>query len=333
MRGKWLLLAASAVLVAVAAGAIVAWRRDHAARQPQAQTAPAPPAAPSGEIALSGRIRAQHVEYVDAGVSGSVEQFFADIGQEVFEGQLLARISNQGLETARETAQRAADTAQDKINQIEAAIISARLESSRARADAIRARAEFDRHDKIYRRQRMLFAEGATPRLTYEKSEREFNDAKTEFDSLDQLAKQAEERSAQLLKDLEAAKRSFDDKSSQLEGVKDDLRAGEVRSPVTGTVVSRKGVTGDTIEAGSESARLFGIATDLAALEVVLEPEPPVLQALKAGVPALVILADVPEPLNGSVKAVQGNEAVVEFVSPNPLVKPGMTAQVRLRLG
>jgi hypothetical protein len=35
--------------------------------------------------------------------------------------------------------------------------------------------------------------------------------------------------------------------------------------------------------------------------------------------------------MQGKVKALQGGLAVVEFTSPNPAVRPGMTAQVRIK--
>jgi multidrug efflux pump subunit AcrA (membrane-fusion protein) len=178
----------------------------------------------------------------------------------------------------------------------------------------------------------MLYGEGATPRLTYEKTEKEFNNARTEFESLDQLAKQAEDRITALMNDLTAAKRALEEKSEELEGASEDVRGAEVRSPVTGTVVARHGVIGDEIEAGSQSAQLFEITTDISALEVVLEPEPPILARLRPEMPALVILADVPEPLNAVVQKIEGNQVIVAFTSPNSIVRPGMNAQVRVRL-
>ena len=33
----------------------------------------------------------------------------------------------------------------------------------------------------------------------------------------------------------------------------------------------------------------------------------------------------------GTVKEVEGSQATVTFTSPNPVVKPGMTAQVRIK--
>jgi multidrug resistance efflux pump len=331
MRGTWLLVSASAILLAIAAGAISYWREQRAVRDaPQAQQTE--PAALQGEVSLPGKIQAQQLSWVDAEVTGRIQELLVSEGEEVYEGQLLARITNQGLETARETAQAAVDSYQERINKIEAAILAGRLEVSRARADATRARSEYDRTEKAFRRQKLLNSEGATPRQVFERSEKEFEGARVEFESLEQLARQSEDRVAQLLKDLEGAKKILEDKSNQLEDAQEDLKAAEIRSPVTGLVVTRKGEIGSDIEMGAESARLFGIATDLASLDVVLDPEPPVLKVLRTGMPALVIVADTPEPLTGTLREIKGNQAIVEFTSPTPLIKPGMTAQVRLKL-
>jgi hypothetical protein len=34
----------------------------------------------------------------------------------------------------------------------------------------------------------------------------------------------------------------------------------------------------------------------------------------------------------GAVKAIQGEQVIVAFTNPNPAVKPGMTAQVRIKV-
>jgi hypothetical protein len=46
-----------------------------------------------------------------------------------------------------------------------------------------------------------------------------------------------------------------------------------------------------------------------------------------------VIAADLTmEGMPGSVKEIKGNQAIVEFTSSNPALKPGMTAQARINL-
>ncbi len=328
MRGKWVLISASVILVAIAAGALSVLRRESAPR-PAPNPAAAPPAPLPSEVSLPGPIQAQHVISVRSPVAGTIDVVQAEPGQEVAEGQVLARIGNKGLETAREMATAASEAAQDRVSKLESAIVAARLEASRARADATRARGEYDRAERVYARQKMLQAEGATPRLVYEKSEREYQKAQAESGSLEQLAKQAEEQVQGLLEQWQNAKKILDDKNRQLDEAQQAAVAGEVRSPATGLVISRTGETAKEIEEGIE---LFRIATDLAALEVVLEPEPPVLARIAPGMPAFVVVSDVQsDGFAGSVKDIQGTQVLVDFTSPNPAIRPGMPAQVRLK--
>src|SRR5882724_7296372 len=126
MRGKWFILSASVVLVALVAVAAVMLRRVSAEKMKSA-AAEAPAHAPLPDIHLSGKIRAQQVVGVPPPLDGSVAAFYADVGQEVFEGQLLARIANMGLETGQQAAQKEAETAQSRVNSMESEIIAARL--------------------------------------------------------------------------------------------------------------------------------------------------------------------------------------------------------------
>jgi HlyD family secretion protein len=292
----------------------------------------APIAPPSPEVRLSGKIRARNVIDVAPPVEGVVGAFFVDVGQEVFEGQLLARISNEGLDTGQQIAQRTLDSAQSRLETIESDLVSARLEASRSRADATRASAEFERLDKIYRRQQMLLAEGATPRLTYEKANRDFDLAQTEFRNLERVAGAAESHIAGLVKSLDAVKREVADKSADLEKTKAGVGAAEVLSPVQGIVIARNGEVGQAV--ALDKPDFFRIATELSQLEVVLDPDPHSMSRIQPGQAALVSLPDqAAEGMLGTVKSIEGAQVIVAFANPNPAVKPGMTAQVRIKVG
>ena len=331
MRGKWVLISISIVLLAVAAGAISRLRHSPAeATAPPVKTAEHP--AQADELSLAGKIEAQQVVTVPSASGGSVAEFQAEVGQEVYEGALLARITNQALETADETARSALELAQSRVEKAGAAIIAARLEATRARADAIRARGEFDRAQRTYQRQKMLNSEGATPRLTYEKSERDYQASQSESNSLEDLARVSENRVSELIKEQEAAKRVLEDKLKDAEDAKSSLAAAEVHSPVDGLVIERKGEVGKDLSA-EEQAGFFKIAVNLSELQVRLNPDPEALKHLKPGAPAIVIVADqAAEGIPAVVKEIQGNTAVVTFTNPNPIVKPGMSAQVRIKL-
>jgi multidrug efflux pump subunit AcrA (membrane-fusion protein) len=330
MRGKWVLISVSLVLLAVAAGALSHLRRSAVQATAPPVTVPAKPVV--DEVSLPGKIEAQQVVLVESASGGSVAEFQADVGQEVTEGALLARISNQALQSADENARAAVEMAQARVEKAGAAITAARLESTRAHADAIRARGGFDRAQRTYQRQKMLHAEGATPRLTYEKSERDYESAQTESDSLEKLARVAEDRVSELVKEQESAKRILEDKLKDAEDAKTNLVAAEVRSPVDGQVVERRGEVGKELTQ-QDQAELFRIAVNLSELQVRVNPDPDALKRMKAGDQAMVIVADLGgEGIPATVKTVEGSTATAAFTSPNPVVKPGMSAQVRIKM-
>jgi multidrug resistance efflux pump len=331
MRGKWLLFSGIAVLVAIAAGTLSLLRRSVTSEPRLVVPAPSPSPPAGAEVSLPGKIRAHKVITVAAPIDGTIEFVAGDVGQEVYEGQLLAQIKNTGLETAHQEATAEAEQAQTRLNTLQGNLIAGRLEASRAHADASRSRTEFDRAEKAYLRQQMLYNQGATPRLVFEKAQKEFQLAQGEFQGLDQVARLADERIASLQKEVDGARRALAEKNQALEDAQQNLAACEIHSPVDGLVVARSKQPGE--EVSQEVKDLFQIAVDLDWLEVVLEPEPPVLERIRPGQEALVQVAEIPtEGLPGKVREIKNGEVVVDFASPSPAVRPGLTAQVRIKL-
>ena len=326
MRARWWIVSAVAV---VAIGAVLALRRKPVPPAPTRQTA-ALAAEATGNVTIQGKIRPQHVVGVGASVPGFIEAFLADPGEDVYQGQALARIGAQGLESNREAAAGALERAQTQVGTAEAALASARLELSRAEADATRSRLNLDRVEKIFNRQQILFREGATPRLTYEKAEADYTAAVKDYEIMDTAARTGRERVQASLKDVEAARKIADDKRAALQDAEDGLAASQVESPVDGYIVAREGEIGkDAAEFGD---KLFTIATDLFALEVVLQPKAEILKHIIPGMPATVNILDLENAaFQGTVKEVRDadHQVIVEFGCNNPAVKPGMVADVR----
>jgi multidrug resistance efflux pump len=328
MRGKWLFISALAIVLGIAAGALSLRRRS----------APAAPVQPNAallvrrnEITLAGNIQPQHVVTIGAGVEGNIEVFLADAGEEVFEGQVLARIGSAGLETTREQAQADAEHAQDLVTRAEASVNAARLESSRADAMAQRSRLEMDRAQKVYDRQTTLHKAGATPRIVFEKAQAEFTAAQASFETIDKAARAAHDTLQQTMDHFAAAKADAAQKAARLEESQAAFQAAEVRAPTAGTIVGRKGEVGKPAEEAGD--QMFRIATDLYALEVRLEPKPDELARIHPGQEALVLLLDLPGTgLQGTVKEIKDGAVTVEFAGAIPGIKPGMRADVRLKL-
>jgi len=329
MRGKWLLFAGAVILAGAGAGALSLLRRSSPPAQLKA-AAPAPVFGP--EIGFSGKVQARNLVAVAAATEGTVEEFAAEVGQEVFEGQLLARLRNTALETAVERAQAEFDRAQSRVTTVEANLIAARLEASRADADRNRARADAEKAEKTWLRQQLLHKEGATPRLVFERAQKEYLALKDEHETLTELAASTDERARSLMKEIDAARKTLDEKSEDLDLAKEDMQATEIYSPVDGILVARRGEAGAEVNPSMKD--LFQIAVDLSSLEVVVEPDPPALARIRAGQPATVRLSEMAnEPIPASVREVKGTQVLVEFTSPNPAIRPGLTAQVTIKIG
>jgi multidrug resistance efflux pump len=331
MRGKWILFAGITILLAVAAGALSVYRHNLVVKPPPPSKETTQTLAPPvTDVSLTGLVQAQRVVNVPTPVEGIVESFSAEIGQDVFEGQLIAHIRNTKLESAVEGATLELERLQARVHELEAGIVTGRLEFSRAGADASRARSEFDRADKAYQRQRMLIKEGATPRLVFEKAELEYNTAKDDLDTKQKLAQHGEERVDALNRDLDAAKRALEEREQTLERAKAEVGAGDVRAPVDGIVISRRGQAGDQVNRTMDD--LFRIAVAISALEIAVQPEPAVVPRIKVGQPAAIHLAEAPNEIAGTVREIKDGRVIIDFISPTTAIKPGLSAQVRIKL-
>lgn len=327
MRGKWLLAVGVLVILGIGAGTL-------SRRLRRAPAAPGPKAAEivqRKEIAIPGTVRAQHVTGVGAEIDGNIEAFAVDVGDEVFEGQLLARIGSAGLETQRQEAATAAENAQQQVGTAEAAVASARLEASRADADMQRSRANTERAKATFDRQTLLHSKGATPRLKYEAAVQDYETAVKEFEVMDKAQRAARDALRAANDQLARAKQDLAEKGDQVEAAEGAFAAAELRSPVAGTVVARNGEVGKP--AREFGNNLFQIATDLFALEVAADPNPEQMKQIHPGQDVMVVLPDLGGvSTSGRVREIKDPQAIVEFNGTSPAIKPGMRAEVRIRL-
>ena len=333
MRGKWALLSVAAVLAGIAGGVLsLRYRRPPPALPGRtAGGAAVLSLLPANQVTLSGAIRPQHVAGVGAQVEGVIEAFMVDVGQDVYQGQVLAHIGSQGLESAREAATSAVARAQERVNRAETVVAATRVEQARADAEVQRVRFNMERAEAAQSRQQLLFSQGATPRLVYEKAQSEYDSARAEFAILDKSARATADRVQSALQEVASAQKILAGENQRLQDSQAALEAADVHSPVDGLLVGRNGEIGKPAQEFGEN--LFQIATDTYALEVALEPQPPVLKRLRPGQPALVLVPDLGTPgITGDIKEIKGTQVVVEFNSTIPAIRPGMVADVRLKL-
>lgn len=327
MKGTWALLAAAAVVAGIGAGVFLRFRRPAAPVPAAKSTSPSPPAS----LTVTGKIRAAHVVVVRAEIDGHIDAFEANVGDEVYTGQELARIGSAGLDTEQADAATALEKAQARVEATEKTVAGAQEEASRAHADAQRARTALDRLQKVYDRQKVLVGAGATPRLTYEKAEQDYEAAQQEWEAVDRAARAADERVRDTIKELDSVKKISTDRQEQVLAAQSAMESGAVLAPVDGLIVGRSGEVGQP--AAELTNGLFQIGTDLYDLEVAFESKPELMHRMRPHQPALVIIPDLQGTgITGEVKEITDSQAIVSFKSATPAIRPGMVAEVRLQV-
>jgi HlyD family secretion protein len=327
MRGRWVL--ATAVMLTLAAVGFFVARRSQAAHAKAVPVLLPIVPAPS-EITLNGTIEAGQVVNVPVPVDGTIEQFMADAGQHVSEGEVLARIGNPRLVAAQQMAKLDAEQAQNRLSQLESALIAARLEVSRSEADAIRVKSQLGQAEKTFERQETMFREGVTPRLAYEKAEQEYNSLKTEAQNLAETAKKAADRVDSTTKELEPARKALAQKTSEFEDAEAETAVGDVDSPADGVIIRRRGQVGRPVAPAMSD--MFEIAVDPQALQVVAAIQPPAALRIQPRQTVELQIASVPSLVPGIVRLVKSGQIIIDITNAPPAVTRGMTVQIKITL-
>ena len=321
MLGRWTLAIAGVVALGLAAGGFFAYHRSPVAPAPQPTVPVAPP-----EITLTGTIQPVQVINVPVPVDGTIEQFMADVGQHVSEGEVLARIRNPKRVAAQQMAKVDAEQAQNRLSQLESGLLAARLEVSRSEADAMRIKSELGQAEQTFERQKTMFQEGVTPRLAYEKAEHEYNSLKAAAQNLAATAQNAADRVDSTTKELEPARKALAQKTSDLEDAEAEAAVGEVNSPADGVVIARRGRTGQPVAPAISD--LFQIAVDPQALQVVANTVAPI----QPGQTAAIQIENVSTAAMGTVREVKSGQVFIDIKNPPPALTRGMTVQVKIKI-
>ena len=316
------------MLVTIAVTGFIAFRRWTSMHARSAAVAPKVPAL--AEVTLSGVAQPRTIVNIPAPADGLVTRFMANAGDDVFEGELLAQIKNPKLESAAQAAQETAARSQAHVADLENALIAARLEASRARSDETRVKAELGPAEKNYQTQKELNDQGATPRLTFEKAEKDYQSLKADSETFAKAATVAEDRVASLTSELEEARKTAQAKSQAADEANADLGAGEVHSTVDGVVLGRKGQAGEPVSRDTQD--LFQIGTGFDKLQVAVTPDPKSLARIRVGQGVTIVAADLAAPIQGSVREIQAGSVMIDFTNPTGGVKPGQPVRVKIRL-
>ena len=145
-------------------------------------------------------------------------------------------------------------------------------------------------------------------------------------------------------RELEVADANIKLAKAQLERVQADLNNSVIRSPIDGVIIKRTIDLGQTVAASFQTPNLFQIAKDLTKMQIDTNVSEADVGALKEGLAARFVVDAYPDrEFDATLRQfrlaanVQQNvvtyNVVLDVENKDELLKPGMTAQVRLVVG
>jgi HlyD family secretion protein len=250
-------------------------------------------------VTASGAINPVITVQVGSYVSGVIQARFCDYNTTVKKGQLCAKIDPRPYQIV--------------VDQNRASLGVAKAQLLKDKANLAYAKAAYDRNDR-------LAVTKAVSRDALEATRNAYDQAAAQI-ALDEATVEL--------------------KTAELGAAEINLGYTDIVSPVDGTVVSRNVEMGQTVAASFQTPTLFLIATDLSVMQVDANISESDIGAIGQGKKALFTVESFPgKTFEGTVTQVRQSpqtiqnvvtyDAVVSAPNAQSLLKPGMTATVRV---
>lgn len=250
-------------------------------------------------VTASGAVNPVITVQVGTYVSGVIQARHCDYNTKVKAGQLCAKIDSRPYEVV--------------VEQNKASLAVARAQLVKDKANLAYAKVAYERNKKL----------AVTKAVSQ--------------DTLDASKNALDQAQAQI--GLDEATISL--REAELHAAEINLGYTDIVSPVDGTVVSRNVETGQTVAASFQTPTLFLIATDLTTMQVDANVSESDVGSIKIGSEASFTVESFPDrPFVGRVMEMRQSpqtiqnvvtyDAVISAPNPDTLLKPGMTATVRI---
>jgi HlyD family secretion protein len=273
----------------------------------------------------------------------------------VVPGQLLAQLDQATFRAKVVQAEANLDTARAEVKNTLANVHNVRASIETARADVVSRAAQLEKArvtivdtKRILDRQRALFERSLLPRSEVETAQTAYDTAVAQYNAAQADRESAEAKLHAARAQLGAAEAQVEKARAQvhqaqaaLDQTKVDLNRTLIRSPVTGTVISRSVDVGQTVAASLQAPTLFTIAQDLTKMQVDTNVSEADIGQVVVGQQATFTVDAYPgQVMRGTVREIRSAPIIVQNVvnynaviavdNPDLKLRPGMTATVSI---
>ncbi|MFC4171796.1 efflux RND transporter periplasmic adaptor subunit [Microvirga sp. GCM10011540] len=233
-------------------------------------------------VRATGTLNPVTTVLVGSQLSGQVVEILADYNTSVKEGQVVARLNAEQIESRRDAAQ--ADLAQARADRETKGAQVDKARSALQRSEAIaldlaaqrdRARVQLAEAERNLERQKTLSARAVGTQSALEQAQTQVEIQKAALASAEAQIASNKAEATGLRADIalaEAGLKSADavilQRQAKLKDIEIDLGRTDIRSPVDGVVVKRDIELGQTVAASLSAPTLFTIAQDLREIDI-----------------------------------------------------------------
>jgi len=270
-------------------------------------------------------------------------------------GQQLAQLDQASFRAKVVQAEANLDTARAEVKNALANVHNMRASIETARADVVSRAAQLEKArvtivdtKRILDRQRALFERSLLPRsevetaqTAYDTAVAQYNAAQADRESTEAKLHAARAQLGAAEAQVEKAQAQVHQMQAALDQAKVDLDRTLIRSPVTGTVISRSVDVGQTVAASLQAPTLFTIAQDLTKMQVDTNVSEADIGQVVVGQQATFTVDAYPgQVMRGTVREIRSAPIIVQNVvnynaviavdNPELKLRPGMTATVSI---
>ena len=343
------------VAVGVGAAALGAWRYEHLSRATQYRTEAVQRGRIQSTVSVTGTCSALLTVQLGSQVSGIVKTLYVDFNSQVKKGQILAEIDPLPFQERVNQAQAALDSARATVAAAKATVQKTETDIRTAQATAESQKALVaqavvsEKEAKITAdRQQKLAANSIVSDDQFQSAEATYDVAVADREASDAQAHVAETTIDEMKEARDAAKIQETSAEAQvreaegsLEQAKLDLEHTRITSPIDGVVISRQVDAGQTVAASFAAPQMFQIAQDLTKMQVDADIDESDVAKVHVGQIAQFTVDALPNrTFDATVRQVRESatniqnvityDAVMDVPNPDLLLLPGMTANIRI---
>jgi len=292
--------------------------------------------APARIEPIANVIRTQGVLYplqqasISPKITAPVERFYAQRGDRVHRGQLLAVLENRDLAAAAAAAQGSYDQARANYGSATSSTLPEEIQTAHLNLE--NTKSNLNAEQQLYRSEQQLYKQGAIARKQLDATQVALTAARSAYDTAQKHLKNLQSTGES--QQRAAAKGQLEAAHGQYLGAAAKLSYTEIRSPIDGVLADRAVYPGDITPAGTPLLIVVNTSKVIARVHV---PESQAVQ-VKVGDAATLAVAGLPGKFPAKVTVVSPAldpnsttvEIWVEANNPKASLKPGGTVTVSI---